>query len=102
MGLQRRGKSINWTRKNYIITEETKNNLSLRARHGVIVKVIDKNNNIINIFPTIVSAAKFYNLDHNTVSTYIKNKSTFQNLRFITELKDVIKLPNFVIQIIQL
>jgi hypothetical protein len=91
MGLQRRGKSINWLKQDlsYIISEETRNNLSLSCRHGVIVKVLDKDNNVINRFPTIVSAANFYNLDHNTVSRYIKNGSSFKNLRFIAELKDV-------------
>jgi len=44
MSLQRKGKSINRRKQNisYIISEETKNNLSLRTRHGVIVKVVDK------------------------------------------------------------
>jgi hypothetical protein len=61
----------------------------LRARHGVIVKVLDKNNNVVNTFPTIVSTADFYDLDHNTISKYIQNGSSFKNLRFLAELKDV-------------
>jgi hypothetical protein len=65
------------------------NKLSLRARHGVIVKVLDKDNIIINTFPTIVSAAKFYNLDHNTISKYIKNGSSYKDLRFLAEFKYV-------------
>jgi len=91
MGLQRRGKSINWLKQDlsYIISEETINNFSLSCRHGVIVKVLDKDNNVINRFPTIVSTANFYGLDHNTVSKYIKNGSSFKNLRFIAEFKDV-------------
>ena len=90
MSLQRRGKSINWLRQDtYIVSEETINNLSLRARHGVIVKVLDKNNNVVNTFPTIVSTADFYDLDHNTISKYIQNGSSFKNLRFLAELKDV-------------
>jgi hypothetical protein len=91
MGLQRRGKNIKIIRPNtpYVVSEETRNNLSLRARHGVIVEVLDKNNNVVNTFPTIVSAAKFYNLDHNTISQYIKNESYFKNLRFIAHIKDV-------------
>lgn len=70
MSLQRNNKSINWQKQDssYIISKETINNLSLRARHGVIVKVIDKYNNVINTFPTIVSTANFYGLDHNTIS----------------------------------
>jgi len=91
MGLNRKGKSINWLRQDssYIISEETRKNLSLRCRHGVIVKVLDNDNNIINIFPSIVSTANFYGLDHNTISKYIKNESYFKNLRFVAELKDV-------------
>ncbi len=38
-------------------SEETRNNLSLRARHGVIVKALDKDNNVVNTFPTIASTA---------------------------------------------
>jgi group I intron endonuclease len=91
MGLQRRGKSINWLIQDlsYIVSEEMINKLSLRARHGVIVKVLDKDNIIINTFPTIVSAAKFYNLDHNTISKYIKNGSSYKDLRFLAEFKYV-------------
>jgi len=88
MGLERKGKSINWIRENYFISEETRNNLSLRV-NGVIVKTMDKNNSIINTFPTITSAAKFYDLDHNTISKYIKNKSWFNDVCFLAELKDV-------------
>lgn len=89
MGLQRRGKNILRQNIPYIVSEETRNNLSLRTRHGVIVKVLDKKNNVINTFNTIVSAAKFYDLDHNTISQYIKKESYFKNLRFIAQLKDV-------------
>jgi group I intron endonuclease len=91
MGLQRRGKSINWSRKDlsYIISDATKKSLSLRARHGVKVKVFDENNNIINIFPTIASAAKHYNVDHDTLSKCIKFKNTINGLHFEAELKDV-------------
>jgi len=41
MSLQRKGKSINRRKQNiyYIISKETKNNLSLGTSHGVIVKV---------------------------------------------------------------
>jgi len=72
MGLKRRGQSIKWLRQDlaYVISEETRNSLSLRSRHGVIVKVLDKNNNIINSFSSIVSASNYYGLDRNTISTY--------------------------------
>jgi len=53
------------------------------------VKALDKDNNVVNTFPTIASTADFYDLDHNTISKYIKNGSSFKNLRFLAELKDV-------------
>jgi hypothetical protein len=91
MDLNRRGKSIKLVKQDlsYIISEETKKNLSLRYRHGVIVKVLEKDNNVINIFPSIVSTANFYALDRHTISKYIKTGSSFKNLRFLAELKDV-------------
>jgi len=53
------------------------------------VKVLDKDNNVVNTFPTIASTADFYDLDHSTISKYIKNGFSFKNLRFLAELKDV-------------
>jgi len=81
MSLERKGKSINRRKQNisYIISEETKNNLSIRTRHGVIVKVVDKNNKIINTFPTITSAAKFYNTNHTTLSRYLKSEKLWKD-----------------------
>lgn len=89
MGLQRRGKNINWARRNYIISNITKNNLSLSARNGITVKVFDKHNVVINIFPTITSAAKHYNINHWTLSKYIKQVYSFNSLRFEAEFKDL-------------
>jgi group I intron endonuclease len=89
MGLQRRGKSINWSRKDYIVSSITKNNLSLSARNGIKVKVFDEYNNIVNIFPTITSAAKYYDLDHFTLRKYINQGYSINNLRFEGELKDL-------------
>lgn len=91
MGLQRRGKSINWKKKNlsYLISDVTKNNLSLSARNGIKIKVFDLNNNLINIFPTITSAAEYYDIDHSALSKNIKLGYKRDNLRFEAELKDV-------------
>lgn len=36
------------------------------------VKVIDENNIIINLFSLITNIAKYYDIDHNTLSKYIK------------------------------
>ena len=89
MGLQRRGQSINWSRKDYIPSSITKNSLSLRARNGIKVKVFDEHNILINSFPTITSAAKYYDLDHYTLSKYINQRYFIKNLRFEGELKDL-------------
>lgn len=91
MGLQRRGKNINWKKKDlsYFISDVTKNNLSLSARNGVKVKVFDKNNNLIKIFPTITNAAQYYDIDHSALSKNIKLGYKRDNLRFEAELKDV-------------
>lgn len=89
MGLLRRGKNINWSRKDYVVSSITKNNLSLSSKNGIKVKVFDDNNNIVNIFPTIASAAKYYDLSSCTLSKYIKLGYSIDNLRFEGEVKDV-------------
>lgn len=91
MSIERRGKNTNLSKKDlsYNTSKETRDSLSLRARHGINVKVFDDKNNLVNIFPTIASAAKYYDLDHNTISRYIKSGNIINNYRFIGELKDV-------------
>ncbi len=61
----------------------------MSARNGVRVRVYDNSNNLINIYPTITSAAIHYNVDHNTVSKCIKNGNLICNHRFVGEIKDV-------------
>lgn len=87
MGIQRRGKNINWSRKDYVVSNITKNNLSLSSKNGIKVKVFDDNNNIVNIFPTIASAAKYYDLSSCTLSKYIKLGYSIDNLRFKVKLR---------------
>jgi group I intron endonuclease len=62
MSLKRRGKNINRSKKDSVVCSIIKNNLSLFYKNGIKVKVFDDNNNIVNIFPTIASAAKHYAL----------------------------------------
>jgi hypothetical protein len=119
MGLQRRGKNINRSIKDYLVSSITKNNLSLSSKNGIKVKVFD-DNNIVNIFPTITSAAKYYGLSNCRLSKYIKLGYSIDNLRFEGEVKYVrvwvyekkngvlfvffqlqIKLLNFLVYIIQ-
>lgn len=73
----------------YKHSNTTKNSLSLVTRNGIMVKVINQDNIVTNIFPTIISAAKHYNLDPLTLSKYIKQGYFRNNLRFEAELKDL-------------
>lgn len=75
----------------YKHTKETRRIMSLkrRGKNGIKVKVFDDNNNIVNIFPTIASAAKHYALSSSTLSKYIKLGYSIDNLRFEGEVKDV-------------
>lgn len=84
MGLKRKGKSRNCSNKilYFTISEETRDKLSKRSRNGVKVKALDVNNNIVNEFLTIVSAAKYYNVDHNTLSKAIKYGNLINNHHF--------------------
>lgn len=44
---------------------------------------------MVNVFPTIVSGAKYFYLDHNILSKCIKSVNLINNYRFIGELKDL-------------
>jgi len=61
--------------------------LSLRTV-GVSVKVFYKFNNLVNTFPTITSAAKYFGVSNYTISC-IPNKSVFHNYTFVFELYDI-------------
>lgn len=67
-------------------TPETLSKMSLRT-HGVSVKVFDKSNNLVKIFPTIASIAKYFGLFINRISR-IENKGTYDNFIFKFEPKD--------------
>lgn len=68
------------------ITKQTLLKLSLRSQ-GVIVKLFDKKGNLLNIFPTITSAAKYFGVSNCTISC-IPNKGLFKNLILKYEEKD--------------
>jgi group I intron endonuclease len=67
-------------------TPETLLKMSLRS-HGVSVKVLDKNNNLVKTFTTIKSAAKHFGVSSTTMSR-IENKGTYDNFIFKFEPKD--------------
>ena len=92
MSVKRRGISTNKSKVKffYNISDKTKDNLlSLRARNGVKVKLYDSSNNLISTYPTIASAAIYYDVYHSTMSKCIINSNLIKNHRFISELKDV-------------
>ncbi len=49
-----------------------------KGKLGVIVKIFDKKGNLLNIFPTITSAAKYFGVSNSTISC-IPNKGLFKN-----------------------
>lgn len=54
----------------------------------MVLKVFDEHNILINLFPTITST-KYYDVDHNTLSKYIHQGYSLNNLRFEGELIDL-------------
>jgi len=71
-----------------IMTTETKLKISLRS-HGVSVKNFDKSNNLINEFPTILSAAKHLNVDPKKISMIFKTGRSYDNFIYKFEVKDL-------------
>lgn len=55
-----------------ILTAETRLKMSL-ITYGVKVKVLDKSNNLINEFLTIISVAKYFNVSDRTIGRYLDN-----------------------------
>jgi NUMOD1 domain len=66
---------------------ETKLKLSI-VSIGVNVKVFDKKDNLIKEFPSINSAAKYFDVSSNTISKAIKKGTSYQNFTFKSEIKD--------------
>jgi group I intron endonuclease len=62
-------------------TAETRLKMSLR-NHGVKVKVFDKLNNLINEFPTIISVAKYFNVNRRTIGRYLDNDKSYNGFIF--------------------
>jgi len=68
-------------------TDEYKLKLSLISL-GLIIKVYDSSNNLINIFPSITKKAKFFNVSTAYMRKCIHNKKTLDGFTFIIELKN--------------
>lgn len=79
------GIKINATPKT--TTVDTRLKISERAR-GVCVKVFDKNNNFINQFSSMKSAANYYGVDRSTISRIFKTGISYDNYIYKFEAKD--------------
>jgi group I intron endonuclease len=69
------------------INLETKLKLSLRS-HGVPVRVFDKSNNLIQQFPTMTSAAKYYGIHRRTIRDYLDKDRFYNEYAFKSNFKD--------------
>lgn len=64
-----------------ILTNETRLKMSLKCG-GVNVKVWDRSNKLVFVFPTITSAAKHFNVSNKTISRYLDNGKTINGFIF--------------------
>ncbi len=64
---------------------ETLLKMSLRTR-GVIVRVINLTNNIVKEFPTIKSAALYFNVSSRTISRHLDKNIPYKNYLLISQL----------------
>jgi group I intron endonuclease len=69
-----------------IITVETRLKLSLRS-HGVCIKIFDESNNLVNEFPSITSAAKYFNISNRTVGRYLDKNTLYKGFMFKSFVK---------------
>jgi group I intron endonuclease len=78
---------IRTNNKPKVLKLETKLKLSLRS-HGVSVKVFDKSNNLIQQFPTMTSAAKYYGIHRRTIGSYLDKDRFYNEYAFKSNFKD--------------
>jgi group I intron endonuclease len=71
-----------------VTTVETRLKLSERSR-GVSVKVFDKNNNLINQFPNIKTAAKHIGVDSSTIGKIFRTGISYDNYIYKFKVKDL-------------
>lgn len=64
---------------------ETINKIRQRVK-GVIIKVFDENNNLVQEFPTISETAKFYGVSRVTISRYVESGRLWDN-KFLFKLE---------------
>ena len=66
---------------------ETRLKLSIRS-HGVCVKVFNSSNNLINVFPSIMSVANYFNISNRTLSRYLDKNKSYKGFIFKSFIKD--------------
>src|SRR3979411_2209795 len=54
----------------------------MRISHGVCVKIFDKSNNLVDKFPTKISAARHFNISSTTVGRYLNKNSFYKGFTF--------------------
>jgi hypothetical protein len=69
------------------MTLEDKKNLSLTNK-GIIIKVYDDSNNLVNKFPSIKEAAKHFFVGERFIRKCVKNNKPFQGLLLKSEFKN--------------
>jgi len=68
-----------------VIMPETRLKMASRSK-GVIVKVYDKYNNMVNIFSTIRNAAKHYDVSIKTINENLNTNIPYNNLIYKSEI----------------
>jgi group I intron endonuclease len=68
-----------------IMSLETINKITQRVR-GVIIRVFDKNDNLVHEFPTITETAQFYGVSRNTIFKYAENGKLWDN-KFLFQME---------------
>jgi hypothetical protein len=70
-----------------IIKLETRLKLSLRS-HGVPIKIFNTSNKFVKEFPTITSAAKYFDLNNKSLNRYIDKNKSYKGYTFKSDYKD--------------
>lgn len=71
-----------------VMTFETRLLISSRS-HGIRVKIFDKLNNLVDEFPTIISAAKHLDVDPKKISMIYKTGKSYDDYIYKFEVKDL-------------
>jgi hypothetical protein len=70
-----------------VIAIKTRLKMSERNK-GVSVKVFDKKNNLIHLFPNMTSAAKYFGVDRSTISSIFRTGISYDDFTYKFEIED--------------